>query len=105
MARNTAIDYLRFGRGAKGIDVSTRSSPFPDWILNLDRVLILHGALEKLTATQRLVLNLAFVEGMSQAEIARNLNRPLGTIKTWMRTALRLLYAELQPSYIVLMRI
>lgn len=106
VARNIAIDHLRSpgARNArttvelKDIDCTERFSPFPDWILNFDRVRILRGAFEKLTATQRLVLDLSFVEGMSHAEIARILNRPLGTVKTWVRTALRVLHAQIQYS-------
>jgi RNA polymerase sigma-70 factor (ECF subfamily) len=102
VARNTAIDYLRSPRARharttvelKDVDGSRRFSSFEDWVLSIDRSRVLHKALEKLTASQRLVLNLSYVEGMSHAEIARSLNRPLGTIKTWVRTALRALSAQ-----------
>jgi len=102
VARNTAIDYLRspVARNSrttvelKDVDGSRRFSAFEDWVNNLDRARILHGAFEKLTESQREVLNLAYVEGMSHAEIARSLNRPLGTIKTWVRSALRVLAAQ-----------
>ena len=107
VARNTAIDYLRspVARNArtkvelKDVDGSTRSSTFEDWILNFDRVKTLQGALEKLSSSQRLVLNLSYVEGMSHTEIARSLNKPLGTIKTWVRTGLRVLHAQLEYSH------
>jgi RNA polymerase sigma-70 factor (ECF subfamily) len=106
VARNTAIDYLRSPRARnartsvelKDVDGAVRSSTFEDWIVNFDRGRLLRGALEKLTASQRLVLTLSYVEGMSHAEIARSLNRPLGTVKTWVRTALRVLHAQLQYS-------
>jgi RNA polymerase sigma-70 factor (ECF subfamily) len=38
---------------------------------------------------QRQVLVLAYLEGMSQSEIAAAKNQPLGTVKTRTRSALR----------------
>jgi RNA polymerase sigma-70 factor (ECF subfamily) len=45
-------------------------------------------ALEHLSENQRSVLELAYFEGLTHSEIADRLNQPLGTIKTWLRTAL-----------------
>jgi RNA polymerase sigma-70 factor, ECF subfamily len=45
-------------------------------------------ALDHLNENQRSVLQLAYFEGLSHSEIADRLSQPLGTIKTWMRTAL-----------------
>jgi RNA polymerase sigma-70 factor (ECF subfamily) len=55
----------------------------------------LRGAFEKLTPNQRLVLELAYYEGLSQTEMAARLKQPLGTVKTWVRTALKILRDEL----------
>ena len=79
------------------MDGNRRVSAFEDWVNTLDRARILRGAFEKLTASQCEVLNLAYVEGMSHAEIARSLNRPLG--KTWVRSALRVLSAQVTSSF------
>ena len=84
VARNAAIDYLRSpsaraARTTVELNLAHRArrfSAFEDWILNFDRVRQLRAALEKLTDSQRLVLSLSYVEGMSHAEIARSLNRP-----------------------------
>jgi RNA polymerase sigma-70 factor (ECF subfamily) len=103
VARNRAIDYLRSvdGRMAQNsLEVEKLEQPalFADLenrILNLDRVRKLRAAFEKLSPNQRLVLELAYYEGLSQTEISDRLKQPLGTVKTWVRTALKLMREEL----------
>jgi RNA polymerase sigma-70 factor, ECF subfamily len=103
VARNRAIDYLRSvdGRMAQSafeLEKLEQPALFVDLensILNIDRVRALRGAFEKLTPNQRLVLELAYYEGLSQTEMAARLKQPLGTVKTWVRTALQLLRDEL----------
>lgn len=46
------------------------------------------GALAQLGEQQRRVLELAYFSGLSQTEIATQLDTPLGTIKSWTRQAL-----------------
>ena len=48
----------------------------------------LKAALETLSDTLRAPIELAYYEGLSHAEIAERLGRPLGTVKTHLRTAL-----------------
>lgn len=45
-------------------------------------------ALANLTENERRALELAYYEGLSQSQIADKLQQPLGTVKTWIRTAL-----------------
>lgn len=45
----------------------------------------LRGCLGELAAVERQTLVLAYVHGLSHAELARHLDKPLGTIKTWVR--------------------
>lgn len=47
----------------------------------------IRSLLATLPAAQVEVLTLAYLEGLSQSEIARRTGRPLGTVKTQMRTA------------------
>jgi RNA polymerase sigma-70 factor (ECF subfamily) len=49
--------------------------------------------LEQLSGAQREVLELAYFEGMSHTEIARRTQKPLGTVKTLLRSALAALRA------------
>jgi RNA polymerase sigma-70 factor (ECF subfamily) len=55
-----------------------------------------HAALEKLPERERVVLELAYWSGLSQAEIASYLDVPLGTVKTRTRAGLARLASLLE---------
>lgn len=102
VARNRAIDYLRSAggrlRNAVELNENTHPSLFLDLdkrILNADNARRLRQALEKLNPNQRNVIELAYFEGLSQSEMAERTGQPLGTVKTWVRTALKLLREEM----------
>jgi RNA polymerase sigma-70 factor (ECF subfamily) len=69
-------------------------------LLNSDRVRRVRSALEKLSQNQRTVIELAYFEGLSQAEMAERMGEPLGTVKTWVRAALKTLREELGTAVI-----
>ena len=108
IARNRAIDYRRSNAGRniettvemEGVEHPALFASLESNILNLDRVRMLRQAFEKLPANQREVLELAYWEGLSQSEMADRLKQPLGTIKTWVRTALRTLREELGEAVV-----
>ena len=103
VARNRAIDYLRSidGRMATGVlELDRLENPalftqLEDSALSIDRARRLKAAFEKLTEQQRTVIELAYYEGLSQTEMAERMKQPLGTVKTWVRTALKALREEL----------
>ena len=103
VARNRAIDYLRSMDGrmsASALELERLENPalfssFEDSALALDRVRRLQGAFEKLSPNQRMVIELAYYEGLSQTEMADRMKQPLGTVKTWVRSALKVLRDEL----------
>jgi RNA polymerase sigma-70 factor (ECF subfamily) len=108
VARNRAIDYLRSidGRMAAGsLELDKVENPalfceFSDSALSIDRARRIKGALEKLNANQRMVIELAYFEGLSQTEMATQMKQPLGTVKTWVRSALKILRDELTEAAI-----
>lgn len=103
VARNRAIDYVRSVDGRMAgcmLEVEKMENPasfsnLENEMLNVDRVRSLKAAFEKLDPNQRLVLELAYFEGMSQSEMAAKLDKPLGTVKTWVRGALQALREEM----------
>ena len=98
MARSRAIDRLRGRRGVavvssddESADASLLASdaPLPDVVAEHGvRAARVREALEALPFLQRVALELAYFEGLSQSEIAERLEQPLGTVKTRMRTGL-----------------
>lgn len=103
VARNRAIDYLRSVEGRAGetsfdLDLLERPALFGNvhsGMLTVDRMKMIRDAVERLTPNQRAVIELAYYEGLSQTEMAERLKQPLGTVKTWVRTALKVLRQEL----------
>lgn len=65
------------------------------------RVEALGRALASLPPNQRLALELAYLRGMTQAEIAASLGEPLGTIKTRTRLAMQKLRASPELTELV----
>ncbi len=102
VARNRAIDYLRSagGRERNALEFEETDHPalYVDMekdILTSDKVRRVKRAVEKLSPQQREVIELAYFEGLSQTEMAQRMGQPLGTVKTWVRTALQNLRDEL----------
>jgi RNA polymerase sigma-70 factor (ECF subfamily) len=105
VARNRAIDHLRSLDARMANRSTDLEGPFeqPEAfqnlerdILNSDRARSLREAFSKLSANQRQVIELAYYEGLSQSEMAERIQQPLGTVKTWVRTALKTLRNELE---------
>jgi RNA polymerase sigma-70 factor, ECF subfamily len=64
-------------------------------ILVSDQARRVKVAMNKLEPNYRTVMELAYFEGLSQSEMAIKMGQPLGTIKTWVRTALQSLRDDL----------
>jgi RNA polymerase sigma-70 factor (ECF subfamily) len=102
IARHCAIDYLRSSAGrqrnAVELDESGHAPLYRAMeaeILISDQARRVKVAMDKLAPNYRTVMELAYFEGLSQSEMAAKLGQPLGTIKTWVRTALQSLRDEL----------
>ncbi len=103
VARNRAIDYVRSscGKMARGsLELANAEHPsvfinFEADVLSQDSARRVRDALDRLNENQRHVIELAYFEGLSQSEMAERMGQPLGTVKTWVRTALKNLRQEL----------
>jgi RNA polymerase sigma-70 factor (ECF subfamily) len=103
IARHRAIDYVRsvgsrMDRNSFELDAREHPSLFVDMerdLFNTDHARVIRQAIAKLNANQRKVIELAYYEGLSQTEMAERMGQPLGTVKTWVRTALTILRGEL----------
>jgi RNA polymerase sigma-70 factor, ECF subfamily len=103
VARNRAIDYLRSAGGRERNAFEFEETDHPALYTDMERDLLLSdsarrvkSAMEKLSANQRQVIELAYFEGLSQTEMAERMGQPLGTVKTWVRAALKNLRDDLQ---------
>lgn len=104
VARNRAIDHIRsvgarMSRNAYELEERKHPSPFANAeqeIVSADQARRIRAALGSLNANQKHVIELAFFEGLSQTEMAEKLDVPLGTVKTWARSALKRLREELE---------
>ncbi len=105
IARNMAIDHIRSAQARFSLRLrplehadqkqfSARSGPESA----IDQARVVKEAFSHLSFNQKRVLELAYFEGMSQSEIASSLNEPLGTVKSWMRSALLRLRNTIQGS-------
>lgn len=103
IARNRAIDHVRsltvrMERNVYELDVREHPSLFVDMerdLVNTDHCRAIKAAVAKLPLNQQKVIELAYYEGLSQTEMAERMSEPLGTIKTWVRSALKSLRDEL----------
>jgi RNA polymerase sigma-70 factor (ECF subfamily) len=95
MARSRAIDKLRSSR-RRGMSTSSPDEasrvevgvPVEPPTQASEAKLMVQGVLDRLPETQRIVLELAYFDGLTQSEIAARLGEPLGTVKTRMRAGL-----------------
>jgi len=105
LARSRAIDRLRAvdsrERAAqRSAEEAPPTAATQDWAdeeaIRAERAEAVRDALDELPEEQRQVLLLAYLEGMSQSEIAAAKNQPLGTVKTRTRAGLKKLSEALR---------
>lgn len=103
ITRSRAIDRLRSRRpSAALVDEKAVRAPAP--LLDVravsrQQLAAVDEALRKLPFLERATVELSYYHGLSHRQIAEQLGRPLGTVKTWMRRALAALReAVAEPS-------
>jgi RNA polymerase sigma-70 factor, ECF subfamily len=90
VARNRAIDTLRRRRPSENIEDVSLAAAF-NLAEDSERNLLMErarSAVVLLPAEQRKMLEMAFFDGLTHAEIAEMTGDPLGTVKTRIRSAL-----------------
>lgn len=104
MTRSRSIDKIRKrGRQLKLLERWGRSERTHESAIPLDHVLTgerseqVRDALTQLPEPQRAVIEMAYNQGLSQVEIAQQLQLPLGTVKTRTRQGLIKLRRLLTP--------
>lgn len=101
IARNTRIDRLRRSSSRPHQDVDDLELEYdaPDGEDNAiasQRAEMVGAALGMLPTEQRQIIEMAYIEDISQSEIAKKLSLPLGTVKSRMRLAYGKLKEQLE---------
>ncbi len=106
ICRSRALDHLRRKDRAEPVEdpEALRSEELVDdndpyrMIDAFERRSAVHAALETLNVTQRQLVALAFFRGLTHQEIADASRMPLGTVKTHLHKACKLLMQKLSPD-------
>ena len=110
LARNRALDHLRLkSERQRRLEDATedQAGPVPQRAVTpqfeqaLDEKRRAERAcalISSLPTQQRRAIELAYFEGLTHSEIAAALKEPLGTVKTWIRSALLKMKEELQAK-------
>lgn len=98
IVRNRCLDALRRPRLEMVLQTTDDDDPLDgiagdgpgplDELARLSEANALRVCLERLDPRQRQAILLAFYDGLTHTELARQLDQPLGTVKTWVRRGL-----------------
>jgi RNA polymerase sigma-70 factor (ECF subfamily) len=105
IVRNRALDLLRRPREVElGEEHEELVASIPDDAPGPEELLrrskdagALADCMKQLTGEQQKSIALAFFYGLSHAELAQKMQKPLGTVKTWVRRGLERLKDCLEP--------
>ena len=94
VTRSRAIDKIRSDTKRRTTNEALLSdpidhAPLPDESSSVrEKRELIEKALSELSPKQRKSIELAYFNGLSQSEISIEMNEPLGTVKSWMRTGM-----------------
>lgn len=94
VTRSRAIDKIRSDTKRRTtnealLNDSEDNSPLPDETSSVrEKRELIDKALSELSPQQRRSIELAYFKGLSQSEISKEMNEPLGTVKSWIRTGM-----------------
>lgn len=96
VARNRAIGHLHAAAGRRRNVLKFEEMDDPALAMEMERdnlnpetARAVKAAMEKLSPQERQVIELAYFEGLSTAEMAERMGQPPATVNTWVRTALQ----------------
>jgi RNA polymerase sigma-70 factor (ECF subfamily) len=103
IARRRALDHVR-ARGARvrlhetlGFEPLKFGFPTPDSaVMDRETAQFVCKALKKLNANQQRVIEMAYYRDLTQSQIAAELHQPLGTVKSWARSALSAMRTDME---------
>jgi RNA polymerase sigma-70 factor (ECF subfamily) len=102
LVRYRALDIIRkTGRETTGVDVPEQVDDDPDALSRLvshGDAVALRACMETVDPPRRRLVILAFIEGLTQNEVAQRVGQPLGTVKSSIRRALIALRACLDGA-------
>ena len=102
IARNRAIDRLRargplaYAGPIDDLEIADGADSAETLLSAADDRNKLHGCLSELDDRTQKVIRTAFFEGVTYETLARNMDAPLGTVKSWIRRGLAKLKGCLQ---------
>lgn len=103
IARNTALDLLRKHQRddtvAADWQVDGRDAGPLVVLQSLRRSDAVMRGIERLRDGEKESLRLAFLQDMSQAQIAFEMRQPLGTVKSWVRRGMAQMRSDLSSCY------
>lgn len=104
ITRSRSIDKIRAGSKRKALSdpindaiAGHGNNPETNSIIDEKRKII-RNALSELDDNQKKAIELAYFFGMSQSEIAEEMNKPLGTVKSWIRFGMKKLRDKLTKT-------
>ena len=107
ITRSRSLDRMRAVASKRRREINPGAADRPEPAANQDtsaalqdreRQVSVRSALDSLESHHRQVLEIAYFDGLSQSGIARRLDVPLGTIKSWTRQALGRLRTKLESE-------
>lgn len=92
LVRYRALDIIRkHGRESTGVDVPEQIDEDPDALSRLvsqSDAVALRACLEMVDESRRRLILLAFIDGLTQSQVADRVGQPLGTVKSTIRRVL-----------------
>lgn len=102
IARNVCFDLLKSGKNIRAKKTDSLDSPVYDHVEIADTQNLgdsgLANVIKGLEEKYRKIIEMVYFEGYSQSEISKELDIPLGTVKSRLRIAIKALRVELKDE-------